>query len=121
LRFNILWLARGGWAGTTGGTRSGRVGGVGGVEPEHVDGVVVPDGENQDHTLGKGLVHGSEATLGSEVVVVTEGGLLVGAELLGDGIVGAETGNVGLGVLDDLAVLDVETADLLQRAVSGAI
>jgi hypothetical protein len=76
--------------------------------------MIVPNGEDEDHTLGKGLVHGGEATLGSKVVVVTEGGLLVGAELLGNGIVGGETSNVGLGVLDDLAVLDVEAADLLE-------
>jgi hypothetical protein len=83
--------------------------------------VVIPDREDENHTLRKGLVHGSEATLGSKVVVVTEGGLLVGAELLGNGIVGGETSNVGLGVLDDLAVLDVETADLLESTISGAV
>ena len=66
---------------------SGGIGGVAGVEPEHVDGIVVPDGENEDTTAGSGT-HGSteslQATEGSEGVSVVVSGLLGGAELIGD-------------------------------------
>jgi hypothetical protein len=121
LRFDVGGDTRGGWASTTSGTRGGRVGGVGRVEPEHVDVVVVPDGEDENHTLGHGLVHGGEATLGSEIVGVAERGLLSSAEGCGDGVVGSHTGNVGLGVGDDDTVLDVEAADLVERTAGGTV
>ncbi|KAG5221094.1 hypothetical protein IMY05_C4469001200 [Salix suchowensis] len=59
-----------------------------GVEPEHVDGVVIPDTEDQHHAVVEGLAHLSETALGGEVVVVAEGRLLCSAEVAGDGIVG---------------------------------
>ncbi|CAG8779468.1 10370_t:CDS:1, partial [Acaulospora colombiana] len=74
-----------------------------------------------DHTLGHGLVHGGETTLVGEIVGVAERGLLGGAECGGDGVVGGHTSNVGLGVGDDFAVLDVEAADLVEGTAGGAV
>jgi hypothetical protein len=121
LRFDIVGLARGGIACTTGSTRAGGVGWVGGVKPEHVDFVIVPDRQDQNHTLGHSLVHGGISTLGQPVVAVTKGSLLSSTEFGGDGIESVHAGDVGLGVLDDLAVLDVETANLFEGAVSGSV
>jgi hypothetical protein len=121
LRFDIFGLARGGIACTTGSTGLSGVGWVGRVKPEHVDFVIVPDRQDQNHTLGHSLVHGGISTLGQPVVAVTKGGLLSSTEFGGDGIESVHAGDVGLGVLDDLAVLDVETANLLEGAVSGSV
>lgn len=49
------------------------------------------------------------------MVVLTEGGFLGVAIRVGDGTV-AEAGGCGLGVLDFLSILDVESLDLLEIA-----
>jgi hypothetical protein len=121
LRFDVGGLARGGCAGSTSGTGVGRVSWVGGVEPQHVDFMVIPDGHDQDHTLGQSLIHRGEASLVGEVVVVTESGLLGSAEVNGDRVVGSHAGNVGLGVGDNLAILDVETADLTKSTAGSTV
>jgi len=114
-------LARGGSTSATSDTGSGgaRGGGVRRVEPEHVDGVVVPDGEDEGHSGGETSAHASEAALVLEGSGVAEGRLLVSAVLRGDGVVGGHSGNVDLGVLNDLAVLDVDAADLLEGSRGG--
>ena len=61
--------------------------GVVGVEPEHVDGVVVPEGEDEDHTRLESVTHLCNTALGREVVRVTEEGLLGSAEVVRDGVV----------------------------------
>jgi hypothetical protein len=121
LRLNIGGLARVGGAFTTGGTGGGRVGGVGRVEPEHVGFVIVPDGHDQNHTLGHRLVHGYVAVLGLEVVGITKDSLLLVAELSSDGGEGVNASNVGWGVLVDDAVLDVEAADLGEGTSVGTV
>lgn len=97
---------------STGGTA---LDGVGGVEPEHVGGMVVPDGHDEDHGLGKGLAHLLQATLLVEVIDITESRLLSIAERLGDGVA-SDASNLGLRVLNDLAVLDIEALDLTEIA-----
>jgi hypothetical protein len=77
--------------------------------------MIIPNGHDEDDTLGESLVDGAHTTNGREVVIVAKCGLLGGAEFIGDGIVGSHAGNVDLGVLDDLAVLNVDTADFLER------
>lgn len=114
-------LARGGGAVTASSTESGRVDGVGGVEPKHVGVVIVPEGESKDQTVAHGLLHSGEATLALVRVGVAEDGLLGVAEGVGEGIDGLEAGNVDLGVLDDLAILDVEAANLSELAGRGAV
>jgi hypothetical protein len=83
--------------------------------------MVVPDGHDENDTIGKGLVNGGESTDGSEVVLVVEDGLLGSAELVGDRVVGSHSGDVGLGVLDDYTILDVDTADFLERTSIGSV
>jgi hypothetical protein len=80
---------------------------------------ISPDGHGEDHSLGHGVTHLLETTLGGEDWVVTKDGLLLGAELLGDGAVGVNSGPVGLGVEDNHSVLDVDTTDLNEIARSS--
>jgi hypothetical protein len=87
------------------------VGGVGGVEPKHVDRVVVPERHDEDVAAGKRGTHSVEATESLEVGLVTEGSLLLVAELVGDGV-SVNGGDAGCGVLVDFATLDVEALDL---------
>jgi hypothetical protein len=115
VRLKIRRLARGSRASTTGDTRLAGVGsgGVAGVEPEHVDRVVVPERHDEDVAASKRRAHTVEAANGSELVVVAESSLLGLAEAVGDGVA-ADAGDSGLGVLEHLAVLDIEALDLGQ-------
>lgn len=110
-------------ASTASNTGAGGIGadGVVAVEPLHVGGVVVPDGEREDHSAAHGVTHTSETTVLSEVVGVAEGGLLLSAEVVGDLVGLGDSGDVGLRVGDDLTVLNVEAADGAERAGVGAV
>ena len=116
----VLRLAGGGRAGTArdSGLAWVGVGGVGGVEPQHVDRVVVPERHDEDVAAGERRAHGVEAAELREGVVVAEGGLLVLAEGVGDGVAGG-AGDLGLGVLVHLAVLDVKALDLAERGAGA--
>ena len=97
-------------------------GGVVGVEPEHVDGVVVPDGENENHAGSHTLGDGGKTSLVGERWGVVEDGDLVSAVVGGDGVVrGGESGDVDVGVLNDDAVLNVDAADLAEGAGSSSV
>lgn len=104
---------------TGGGGGSG--GRVVGVEPQHVGCVVVPQAHDEDHASLERSGHGGESTLGLEHVVVTEGSLLGRAEGVGDRVDSGDTGNVGVGVLVDLAVLDVDAANFGECAGGGTV
>jgi hypothetical protein len=130
---NILGLARVDGAGTTGNTWLLWVG-IGGesrVEPQHRDRVVVllaksvyrsyvaeedtyPEGHNKNVSASKRGSHGVELAKCLERRGVAENGLLGRAESIGDGVAG-DALNGGIGVLEDHAVLDVETFDLRDR------
>lgn len=122
LRLDVCRLARVPGASATGDTGlvDGSIERVRGVEPVHVDLVVVPQRHDEHHALGEGIAHGLHATLGAEVVVVTEDGLLSCAEAVGDRVAG-DAGDVGRRLTKDLAVLDVEAADLHEVAVGGVV
>lgn len=109
-------------ASSTGNTRRAGIGisGEGRVEPVHVDVVVVPQRHDEDHALCESIAHALNATLSSEVVGVAEDGLLVLAEVIVD-CVAANTCDVALGLIEDLATLDVLAADLNKVAVSGVV
>ncbi|KAJ8109446.1 hypothetical protein OPT61_g7451 [Boeremia exigua] len=99
-----------GTAGNTGLVRVG-VGGEGGVEPQHVDGVVVPQAHDEDVAACKRGGHAVHAAEVGEGAGVAEDGLLGGAERVADRVASdARDGRVA--VLEDFAVLDVEAADL---------
>lgn len=91
---------------------AGLVDGEGGVEPEHVDGMVIPDGHDENHVLGEGLAHLLEAALALVVIEIAKDGLLGVAPGIGDGVLVGEAGNGGDRVGDDDAILDVEALDL---------
>lgn len=123
LGLDVLGCAGAGRAGTTSDTRSSGVGvgGVVGVEPEHLGGVVVPEGKSEHHAVLDGGTHLLEAAHGSEPVVVAEDRLLLLAEVLGDGVGGVDAGDTRHAVGDDCTVLDVEAADLSEVAAGGAV
>lgn len=79
---------------------------------------VVPDGHNKNHGGGDGLAHLGETSLLGEDVGITESRFLGIAVVGGDGVSGV-AGDVRLGVLEDLAVLDVEPLDLRQVSVAA--
>jgi hypothetical protein len=86
----------------------------------HVNIVVVPQRHDKDHALLESVTHGLHATGASEVVVVTEDGLLVLAEGVGDRVT-ANTSDIGRGLLPDLAALNVQTTDLDKVAAFGVV
>lgn len=89
---------------------------VGGVEPEHVCVVVIPDGHDEDHTLGHTGGHGLESTVVFPAVLGLVKDVLGGiTEFLVDGVA-SDTFDLGLRVGDDGAVLDVEALDLGESA-----
>ena len=118
---NLLGVTGVGLAGATANTGLAGLGilGVGAVEPHHAGVVVIPDAHDQDHGL-QGVAHALKATVLSEVVIVAEGGLLGRAELGGDGVA-LDALNVGLGVGDNLVVLDPEALNLGELALVGAV
>ncbi len=118
LGLDIGGLTRGRRAGSTRDTRGGRVGvgGVVAVEPEHLRLMVVPDGHDEDHAFFEGVAHRGETAHLLEGVGVAEGGLLRVAKVVGDGVEGVHARDLRLRVGDDLAVLDVEAADLREIA-----
>jgi len=96
------------------------VGGVRGVQPVHVHFVVVPERHDKDHAVLESVTHSLQAASASEVVVVAEDALLVLAEGVGDRVA-ADTSDVGRGLLEDLATLDVQTADLDEVAILSVV
>ena len=83
---------------------------VGGVEPQHVNGVVVPEREDKNHRLSKSLLHLGETTLVLEGGGVAESRLLGVTEGFGD-LVTSDASDVRLRVGEDLAVLDEVALD----------
>ena len=82
--FDIGWDTRGSGAGSTGNTWLGWVSinwGVA-VEPEHVCGVIIPEGERQNHAVLESLGHGGKSTVKVVDVLITEHSLLGLAEAI---------------------------------------
>jgi len=123
LRFDIGGGAGGCGASSAGNTRGrSRLGKrVVAIEPEHLGRMVIPDTEDQNHSLGEGLTHGRETTLLREGVGIAEGGLLLRAEGIGDLVGSSDARDVGHGVLDDLSVLDVQALDGGECAGSAVV
>ena len=122
VRLNIVRRTRISTASATSNTSvSGSgIGGVVAIQPEHVGVVVIPQAHNENHTLLQALAHARHTAVLGEDVLVAEGSLLGSAKVSGDGVSGDAT-DIGGGVGDDLAVLDVETLDLLEAAGVGAV
>mmetsp|Transcript_5245 Transcript_5245/g.12855 ORF Transcript_5245/g.12855 Transcript_5245/m.12855 type:complete len:209 (-) Transcript_5245:762-1388(-) len=91
------------------------------IKPQHPAEAVVPDRHGQDHAPAQGLAHGLHATR----ILVAVGGLVEGLVLLVAHAVGQGVAptlqHTRLGVLEELAVLEVEAADVDQVAVVGVV
>jgi len=84
--------------------------------------VVIPDGEDKNHSVSHTLGDSSKAALVLEAGGVAESSLLLVAEVLGDRVDGGvDSWYVDVGVLDDLAVLDVEATNLAEGAGCGTV
>ncbi len=83
--------------------------------------MVIPDTHNQSHARLKGITHDCQSTTASERVGVAKGGLLGGAEVVCDGVVRVHAVDVRSGVLDDFAVLNVDTTDFDEVAGRGVV
>jgi hypothetical protein len=121
LRLDIAGLTRGSRAGTTSSADLVGANGVGRVEPEHVGSVVIPDTEDESHTGIEILAKAGKTTLLGERVGVASGGLLLLAEFVGDLVGLCDAGDVGVGLLDDLAILDVDAADGAEGTCSSVV
>jgi hypothetical protein len=125
LRFDSGGDTRCGSARSTGNSWKSWVssGGVVRVEPEHVDGVIIPKRHDEDHSTGEGTTHGTNTTENFEFVSITSNVFLVITEGIGDRVI-LEVGvgrEVGLRVRDDLSTLDVEPLDLGESTSVGTI
>lgn len=122
LRLDGGRLARVSAASTTGNTRvsSSGIGRVGAVEPEHIGVVVVPQAHHQNHALCQSITHTGETTVLGEDVLVTKGSLLGSAEVRGDRVAGNTT-NIRGRVGNHIAILHVDTLNLLEGTGSSAV
>lgn len=121
LGFNGLRVTRSGSAGTTSGAGgTSRVCRVGAVEPEHVDGVVVPQTHDQDHSSFHTSAHVCQATVFAEGGGLAKGGDLSSAEVRVDDI-SADSRDLGRRLGDDNAVLNVVTSDLGEGTGGGTV
>lgn len=83
--------------------------------------MVIPNRQCENHSLLEGTVHTSETALGRERVGITKDGFLSSAECVIDGVANRDSGDVGVGVLEDLSVLDINTADLCERTSRSVV
>ncbi len=83
--------------------------------------MIIPNTHDQSHAGAESIAHSSKSALGCESVGIIEERLLVGTEVVGNRVVGVDTREGGLGILDDLAVLDIETADFVEGAGGGVV
>mmetsp|Transcript_55266 Transcript_55266/g.89376 ORF Transcript_55266/g.89376 Transcript_55266/m.89376 type:complete len:290 (-) Transcript_55266:425-1294(-) len=98
----------------------GRIGRKSGVQPSHLGGVVVPNRQAQDHASLQGLPHAPQAALGLVVVDVAKDSLLRIAELICD-CASLNSREGGVSVCDNFAILHVESSNLNQVALVGAV
>lgn len=83
--------------------------------------MIVPNGEDEDHTAGHRIAHAGQTALGLELLSILERSLLSITIVGGDGVIGIHARDADLGVLDDLAILNVETTDLGETAAGGVV
>lgn len=80
----------------------------------------MPERHNKDHGGRESIAHAVPATLLREVIDIAKDALLLGAEVRGERATGVAC-NLGLGVGNDLAVLDVQTGDLRKTSVAALV
>ena len=118
---DVLWLADLGVTWAADGSWLGGADWVGGIEPLHVGGVVVPDGHGENHWSIESLGEARHAAGLREVVQVAKDSLLLLAEVISDLVGWINAWDVGDGVGENDAVLDIEALDALERTGGGVI
>lgn len=123
LRLNVLRIAGIRSTCSSGHPRSAwvRIRRVWSVEPEHLRGVVVPNGQHKNHAGIEAIAHCVKATASLERVGVAENFLLLRAEVGGDFVGVVDASDVGDGVLNHLAVLHVDTLDRFEGPGVSAV
>jgi hypothetical protein len=119
-RLDIVRFARLTRAVPAEGTCVSGVNGVSGIQPQHVGEVVIPQGHDEDDTSINSLLDGIHAALRQEIGAILGVCNPVGAELIGDGVVGLAVDGVSR-VLNDLAILLVELLHFGKFAMVGSI
>jgi len=82
--------------------------------------MIIPDGHDKNHALLQSSSHGSKASLGLELVLITKGSLLCITEGVADGVA-FNSSDGGLRVRDDNTILDIEPFDLAQGSGGSSI
>jgi len=113
LGFDGCWNTGCGGTSTTGNTWSGSWAGgwVVTVEPQHVDGVIVPERHNKNHTGSEILTHLLKTSESLEFIGVVGCGLLLLTECIADCAGRGDAGHVTESVVDDFTVLHVDSVD----------
>lgn len=83
------------------------------IQPVHEASCIPPHAENEDHTPRQRAAHTLKA-----VKAIKRRRASSNAELVGHAVSGRRTLNINRCVLDDLPILDIQTADLSEDAVS---
>lgn len=83
--------------------------------------LVVPNTKRQHHPIPQSRFHPRYPTLGVEAIDIPDRSLLARAELLRYGVVRGHAGDIDFRVLDDITVLNVNTADLSEVSVGRVI
>jgi hypothetical protein len=120
-RLKCGWNTRAVRASSTGDTRSSWVSSswVWGIEPKKVNCVVVPERQDKNVSSLKRLSHNLKTSKSLEVVGITEDGLLLCAVGVGDVIDGVNSRPVGVGVGDDITILNIPTFDGIKVTRGG--
>jgi len=118
--FDVVWLSRVSRAGSSLGSVFGGSDWIGGVEPEHVNIMVVPDRQNQDHTVFEGLAHLGDTSFGRELVDFFEVLLDGSAEVVRDRVVLLSVDGGGWS-LNHFSSLDVLSSDFVDSSVVSSV
>mmetsp|Transcript_88364 Transcript_88364/g.245277 ORF Transcript_88364/g.245277 Transcript_88364/m.245277 type:complete len:400 (-) Transcript_88364:306-1505(-) len=86
--------------------------GVCGIEPEHAHIRIIPERQHKDHSTVQSRAHLAQTSLGGEIIDVTKLLLLLPAQVVCDRVASSWPQNGSIRVFDDLAVLNIEAANL---------
>lgn len=87
----------------------------------HASSIIIPDRKYEHHSSIHGFAHTGESSRRAEFVRVSSYGLGLLAECIRDLVRGGNAWDIRVGLLNDLAVLDIQATDGSQSAGGGII